>query len=84
LFAGKRLFLNYSTSAGGSVRGELRSAAGEPLPGFGLSECRALVGDEIEGSMEWLGGDLSQLAGQPVCLHLELQEADVYALQFRD
>jgi hypothetical protein len=34
--------------------------------------------------MEWLGGDLSQLAGQPVCLHLELQEADVYALQFRD
>ncbi|MEY3225739.1 MAG: hypothetical protein RLZZ536_358, partial [Planctomycetota bacterium] len=84
VFAGKRLFLNYATSAGGSVRGELRNAAGEPLPGFGLADCKSLVGDEIEGQMEWPGGDLTQWVGQPVRLHLELQEADVYALQFRD
>ncbi|MFM7924393.1 MAG: hypothetical protein ACKPJJ_29575, partial [Planctomycetaceae bacterium] len=84
VFAGKRLFLNYATSAGGSVRAELLSAAGQPLPGFGLADCRALVGDEIEGQLEWSGGDLSPLAGQPVRLHLELQEADVFALQFRE
>jgi hypothetical protein len=42
------------------------------------------VGDEIEGQLEWSGGDLSPLAGQPVRLHLELQEADVFALQFRE
>ncbi len=36
-FAGKELVLNYSTSAGGSVRVEIQDESGQPIPGFSLA-----------------------------------------------
>ena len=83
-FSGKELVVNYATSAGGSVRIELQDSAGQPLPGFRLSDCRNLVGDAIEQLVSWAqGSDLSAQAGKTVRVRFVMQEADVFALQFR-
>ncbi|MEI6325024.1 MAG: hypothetical protein WCO91_06210, partial [Gemmataceae bacterium] len=85
LFTGKKLNLNYSTSAGGQVRLEIQDASGVPIPGFTLSECRGLVGDAIEQAISWKKGtDVSTLKGKAIRLRFVLQEADIFALQFTD
>jgi hypothetical protein len=84
VFAGQELSLNYSTSAGGSVKAEIQNAQGVPLPGFALEDCQALVGDSIDQTIRWRkDSNLAPLAGQPVRLRFVLQEADLFALQFR-
>ena len=88
-FAGKELVINCSTSAGGSVRTELQTAAGQPIPGFALVDSVPFVGDAIEQPLAWRREkaeptrDLASLAGQPVRLRFELVDADLYSVQFR-
>ncbi|MCL5743566.1 MAG: hypothetical protein M1541_06515 [Acidobacteria bacterium] len=84
-FAGRRLELNYSTSAPGGIRVEIQDAEGVPLPGFTLAESRELIGDEIARQVSWAGGgDVSRLAGKPVRLRFVMRDADLFSLRFRD
>lgn len=87
-FSGRRLALNVSTGAAGSLRVELQDAAGTPLPGFGLTDCREVVGDDLERVVTWSGsgptGDLSTRRGETVRLRFVMKDADLYALQFRE
>ena len=84
-FTGKELVINYSTSAGGSVRAELQGQSGKPIPGFTLADSRNLVGDAIEQPVNWTKGvDVSSLAGQPVRLRFVMQDADLFAVRFRE
>jgi hypothetical protein len=84
-FTGSELAINYSTSAAGSVRVEIQSTAGEPLPGYGLGDCLTLYGDEIEGVVKWRrGSDLRALSRRPVRLRYLLQDADLYSMRFRE
>ena len=78
------LLLNVATSAAGSVRCELRSADGVPIPGFTMEEADTLYGDSIERIVSWRSGrsELKQFAGKPIRLRLELKDADIYALRF--
>ncbi len=81
-FSGKSLVLNYATKDG-SLRVELQSPDGKPLPGFTLADCKPLAGDEIRQTVEWRSGaDISGVADKPVRLRFSLQNADVYSLQF--
>ena len=83
-FTGKSLVVNFSTSAGGSLKVELQDAAGQPIPGFTLADCKHLVGDFIEHTVSWAkGSDVSSLSGQTVRLRFVMQEADLFALQCR-
>ena len=85
LFSGRRVALNFSTSAGGSVTVEIQDIDGKPVPGFGLADCPPIFGDTIERPVVWNGGrDLAALAGKPVRLRFVLSDADVYAYQFQD
>ncbi|MBP86599.1 MAG: hypothetical protein CMJ64_07785 [Planctomycetaceae bacterium] len=82
-FSGAKLILNYSTSAIGSVRVELQSTAGEPIPGFTLDQCQELVGDTISHAVQWRRGkQLDQLSGELIRLRFVLQDADLYSFQF--
>lgn len=82
-FAGKRLLLNYATSAAGSVQIEVQDQAGQPIPGFSLADMPELYGDELEAAAAWKSGsDLSSLAGKPVRLRVVMKDADLYALRF--
>ncbi len=82
-FDGAQLLVNFSTSAAGGVRVEIQDADGNPLPGFALSDCQELIGNEIERSVRWQGeSDVSALAGQTVRLKIEMRDADLFALRF--
>ena len=83
MFTGRKLELNYSTSAVGSIKVEMQDADGYALPGFGVDDFPEKFGDEIDGSVSWDGGgDVSALAGRPVRLRFVLKDADVYAFKF--
>jgi hypothetical protein len=79
-----QLLLNVSTSVAGSVRCELQTPDGTPIPGFTLTDCDILYGDGIELPVSWRGGqtELKELAGRPVRLKVELKDADLYAIRF--
>lgn len=84
IYSGTQLFLNFSTSAAGSLRVEIQKVDGTPIPGFTLKECLPVIGDEIEGRVGWRGtGDLASLAGQPVRLRFVMKECDLYSFRFQ-
>jgi hypothetical protein len=84
IFKGRKLFINYSTSADGFIRVELQPAGGRPARGYALDECRTIVGDSIAQAVIWKNGaDTHRLAGQPVRLRFVMKEADLFSIQFR-
>jgi hypothetical protein len=83
-FAGSQLVLNVSTSAAGSVRIEIQSVDGQPIPGFAMADCHEVYGDDLERTVGWKGNpDLGALAGKPVRLRFEVRDADLYSFCFR-
>ena len=83
VFEGDRLEINFSTSAGGSLRVEVQDTQGKPIPGFMLDDCHLQYGDQLDRIVSWKSGtDVSQLAGKPVRLRFELKDADLYSFQF--
>jgi len=83
-FQGRELALNVSTSAAGQVRVEIQDANGAPLPGYALADSKPVIGDELERVVTWKNGsDVAALAGKPVRLRFVMNEADLYAIQFR-
>jgi len=82
-FEGQRLTLNLSASAAGGVFVEIQDAAGQPIPGFTLADCRELNTDGLARVVSWKNGsDVSSLAGKPIRLRFRLKDADLFALQF--
>jgi len=82
-FQGKRLSLNFATSAAGFVKVELQDAAGQPIPGFAEADADVLYGDSLDRTASWKGNpDVGTLAGKPVRMRLVLREADVYSWKF--
>jgi hypothetical protein len=85
VFKGNRLMLNFSTSAMGNIRIELQDNTGKPIPGYALADCDEIFGDALERVVTWKdNSDLGRLAGRPIRLRLVMQDADLYALQFRN
>lgn len=82
-FTGRELRINFATSAVGGVRVELQDATGKPIAGHTLDDMQPMFGDRLDQPVTWThGADLSKLAGQPVRLRFELEDADVFALRF--
>ena len=84
-FGGKKLEINFSTSAAGSVRVELQDAAGQPIEGYSLADCHEQIGNEIDRVVRWKSGaDVNSLAGKPVRMRLVLKDADLFSFRFRE
>jgi len=84
VFDGSQLMLNLSTSAAGGARVEMQHALGKPLPGRALADCPPIFTDAVAHTVRWRNGsDVSRWIGKPVRLHVELREADLYAVQFQ-
>lgn len=83
-YDGGQLFLNYATSAAGSIRIDLLEAeSSKPIGAFSADDM-LMYGDEIDGLVTWRGGsDLSHFKGKTVRLRFVMKDADVYAFQFR-
>ncbi|NOY76850.1 MAG: hypothetical protein GXO76_03150 [Calditrichaeota bacterium] len=83
-FQGRKLYLNFSTSAAGQIGVEIQDATGRAIPGFSLAECHPLIGNEIDRAVSWKNGeDVSRLQGRPIRLRFVMKDADLYAVQFR-
>ena len=84
VFSGDHLTLNFATSAAGGIKVEIRDENNDPIPGYSLQECDELIGNEISRTVTWQDKrDLSGLAGQAIRLVFVLEDADLYALQFK-
>lgn len=84
-FSGRHLAVNFATSAAGGMRIGLEDAAGRPIPGFSLEECDEVFGDSTARLVRWQGGDdIGRFAGTPVRLRIELRDADLFTIRFRD
>jgi hypothetical protein len=84
-FKGKRLLLNFATSAAGGIRVEVQDEAGKPIPGYSLKESRETIGNEIERAVAWQdGSDVSRLAGKTIRLRFVMKDADLFALRFAE
>jgi len=84
-FSGKRLSLNFSTSAAGGLKVQLEQADGTPYPGFALDDCKETIGDEIARDVLWQNGsDVSSLAGKIVRIRISMKDADLYSLKFEE
>ena len=83
-FTGKRLEINYATSAAGSLWAELQQPDGTPIPGFTKDECDEIIGDQVDRIVTWNGAaDVSALSGAPVRLRFVMKDADLFAIRFR-
>ena len=77
------LRINFATSAAGSIRCELQTADGQPIPGYTLDDCDELYGDSLDYPIRWNGiSELKPLAGKPIRLRFQLKDADLYAIRF--
>ncbi len=84
IFAGDALSVNFSTGAAGPLRVEIQDASGQALPGFGLDDCQAVIGDAIERRVRWKNNpNLAAIAGKPVRLRFAMRECDLYSFRFR-
>ncbi|NLE39322.1 MAG: hypothetical protein GX621_14980 [Pirellulaceae bacterium] len=82
-FTGKRLSLNFATSAAGGIRVEIQDPSGSPIPGYTLAESVETIGNEIDGAVSWKNGeDVGPLAGRPIRLRFVMKDADLYSLRF--
>jgi len=84
-FDGSELFLNFSSSAAGGIKIEIREENGIAIPGYALADCEVVFGDAIDRPVYWAGkgSDISELKGRAIQLHVSLQDADLFAFQFR-
>lgn len=84
LFKGSSLYLNFSTSAAGSIRVALLNPDGSTIAGYNLETCEEIIGNMLDLPVQWNGNaDISALADTPVCLQFQMKDADLFAIQFR-
>jgi hypothetical protein len=84
IFVGRKLLLNFATSAPGYIKVEIQDTEGKPVPGYSLSEAEELIGNYIEHPSSWRSGtDVSPLSNQPIRLHFIMKDANLYSLQFK-
>jgi len=82
-FTGKKLLLNFATSAPGFIKVEIQDAAGKPITGYGLKDAKELIGNYIEHPGAWQNRtDVSSLSGRPIRLKFVMKDANLYSLQF--
>jgi len=84
IFKGKKLLLNFATSAPGYIKVEIQNARGKPVPGYSLSDADELIGNYIEHPASWYSQtDVTKLSNQPIRLHFVMKDANLYSFQFR-
>jgi hypothetical protein len=84
-FSGKRLEINYATSAAGSLKFELQDEHGTPIPGYSLADADEIIGNEIARTVSWNGRtDVHPLAFRKIRLRIWMKDADLYSIRFDD
>lgn len=79
-FRGRKLRLNYSTSAAGSITIRLLDEKKQVI-----ATSEEIIGNEIDGIVKWKDNfDPAKVSGQPIRLQFTLKDADIFAFQFTE
>ncbi len=82
-FIGKELSINAATSAAGSIRVEVCTPDGKPLPNFSADDCDLIYGDSLDRRVSWKGNtDMSKWEGKTILLRFIMREADIYSMKW--
>ncbi len=86
-FTGSDLYLNYSTSAAGSILVEIQDEHGNPIGPLSLQHSIPLFGNEIHEEVKWSKSKdstvrLEHMNGRAVRIRFVLQDADLYSFKF--
>jgi hypothetical protein len=81
-FSGKKLEINFVTSAAGGIRVEIQDADGKPVSRYSAADCPEIIGDQIDHVVSWAESDVANLAGKPIRLRFIMRDADLYSLRF--
>ncbi len=83
-FTGQSLYLNYATSAAGSIRVQILDGDGVAIPGYEAENSFEIIGNQIARAVRWNDStDVSALAGTPIRLRFEMKDAELFSIQFR-
>lgn len=83
-FRGSKLYLNVRTRPAGHVRVELLDTESKPIAGYAISDCHPITGDALDAAVQWSSAsDPQMLDGKTIKIRMELQDASVFAFQFR-
>jgi hypothetical protein len=81
LFEGSKLVLNIK--AAGSAKVAITDKDGKEIKGFGLADCDVIKADSTEKVVSWKGkSSVKSLAGKPVRVRFEMQDAKLFAFEF--
>ncbi|MEW5979564.1 MAG: hypothetical protein AB1898_27520 [Acidobacteriota bacterium] len=69
------------------VQGQIKVAvldlSGKELPGFGMSDCEPLRGNDLRHEVTWKKGKLADLPKEPLRLKFQLEQATFYAFYLK-
>ena len=78
VFAGQKMFVNFSTSARGRMFVTLHDVAGATLRSV------EIFGDKVDREVDFVdGGKLSDFAGRAVTIEFDMSDADLYSFRFK-
>ncbi|MBI84826.1 MAG: hypothetical protein CMJ81_16660, partial [Planctomycetaceae bacterium] len=81
-FTGRKLVIN-ADATGGQVLVEVLDRRGEPIAGFGKSDCDRVTGDALRHPVSWQGNsELGLLEGATIKLRFHLLRAGLYSFSF--
>ncbi len=81
-FAVGNLYLNYATSAAGSIAVEIQDASGTPIEGYKSQDMDPIYGDAFDREIRWHHQfNLSRLKNTPVRLRFILNDADLFSFR---
>lgn len=84
-FEGNRLYVNAGGAHGMQVQVQILGPASHIVPGFEMGACDPIAADDVDCLVTWNGNaDVGALAGKPVKLRFQLQNAQIFGFQFRD
>jgi len=81
-FKGSELALNIKAT--GSARVAITDSNGKAIAGFGFDDCTVIKGDFIDKTVTWKSGkSVKTLQGKIVRLKFQMQDAKLYAFEFK-
>jgi hypothetical protein len=81
---GRKLRINATTARAGSIRVAISTRDGKFLAGRSFDDAVPIVGDQFRAPLRWKDGanDLGSDPGQPICLRVKMDHAQIFALEF--
>ena len=83
LLNGNSLVINGKANDGGSIKVELLSKDGRPLPGYDLKSCDPLTSDQLRHEVLWKGKGVTPTVNAPVQIRFVLDRANLYGFTAR-